>query len=88
MKAIWCTFLPSPIPRFFRPFHACVVGGLWKLMVGWMTDQEWVVYRAMRRLLCLDDFKPNPPWGEMENKWLMGHYNTSAETQWIYDYVV
>jgi hypothetical protein len=53
-----------------------------------MTDQEWVVYRAMRRLLCLDDFKPNPPWGEMENEWLMVHYNTSAETQWSYDYVV
>jgi hypothetical protein len=51
-----------------------------------VIEQEWEVHRYQRRLYCLDDFKPTPPWHLIDNDYMKMHYDTKRPNQYSYDF--
>lgn len=52
------------------------------------ADQEWEVHRYQRRLYCLDDYKPEPPWYLINNDYMKMHYNRLRPNQYSYEFVL
>ncbi|KAH3973352.1 hypothetical protein HBI56_110930 [Parastagonospora nodorum] len=48
--------------------------------------QEWEVHRYQRRLYCLDDYKPSPPWHLINNNYMKMHYNMLRPYQYSYEF--
>jgi hypothetical protein len=60
-----------------------LMGGLLMLCDA---DQEWIVYRHNRRLHCVDDWKPSPPWHKIDNVYMEYHYDKRIRNQYSYEY--
>jgi hypothetical protein len=43
-------------------------------------------WREQRRLHCVDDWKPNPPWHLMRSAYLIGQYHHERKIQYIQDW--
>jgi hypothetical protein len=37
-------------------------------------------------MTCQDDWKPNPPWNEIENDYMAKEYHHDRQNQYIWDY--
>jgi hypothetical protein len=56
------------------------------LLIRYDVDQEWNKYRYTRRLICLDDWKPNPPWTKIDNDFMKRHYDLGIPNQYSYEF--
>jgi hypothetical protein len=56
------------------------------LLTSYDGDQEWNVYRYSRKLYCLNDWKPVPPWNKTNDPYMERHYDMRIPYQYSYEH--